>query len=184
MPPTRQPKISINSWGSINMSDLYHTLDKVLVQKIGLYDELIGVMKEEWTSISEYSREKLENTLERKSSLLGKVHELNHKREEIVQAFAQKLGRIQSEVTLKTIIGLKDNPWGNRMAGCREKIRQQIKTINEMNSENKQLINRSSLTMKKSMSWLYEVDMAYTPYYSNGQLSEPTMESRVVNTDV
>jgi len=53
-----------------------------------------------------------------------------------------------------------------------------------MNSENKQLINRSSLTMKKSMSWLYEVDMAYTPYYSNGQLSEPTMESRVVNTDV
>jgi hypothetical protein len=37
--------------------------------------------------------------------------------------------------------------------------------------------------MKKSMSWLYEVDTAYTPYYSNGQLSEPTMESRVVNTD-
>jgi len=53
------------------MSDLYHTLDKVLAQKIGLYDELIGVMKEEWTSISEYSREKLENTLERKSSLLA-----------------------------------------------------------------------------------------------------------------
>ena len=166
------------------MSDLYHTLDEVLVQKIKLYDELIGVMKEEWASISEYSREKLENTLERKSSLLAKVHEVNHKREEIVQSFGQKLGLSQSEVTLKTIIGLKDNPWGNRMDTCRDKIREQIKTINDMNLENKQLINRSSLTLKKSMSWLYEVDMAYTPYYSNGQLSEPTMESRVVNTDV
>jgi len=166
------------------MSDLYHTLDEVLVQKIKIYNELIAVMKEEWDSISEYSREKLENALERKSSLLAKVHELNHQREEIVQAFAQKLGRTQSEVTLKTIIGLKDNSRGNRMGTCREKIREQINTINEINLENKQLINRSSLTMRKSMSWLYEVDMAYTPYYSNGQLSEPTMESRVVNTDV
>ncbi len=166
------------------MSDLFRTLDKVLVQKIGLYNELIEVMKEERNSISEYSRENLENILELKSLLLARVHELNHKREDIVQAFAQKLGRIQSEVTLKTIIELKDNPWGNRMATCREKIREQINTINEMNSENKQLINRTSQTMKKSMSWLYELDMAYTPYYSNGQLSEPTMESRVVNTDI
>ena len=166
------------------MSDLYHTLDEVLVQKIELYDELIGVMKEEWASISEYSREKLENALERKISLLARVHDLNHKREEIVKTFAEKMGRMQSEVTLKTIIGLKDNPSGDRMKACREKIREQIETINEINSKNKQLINRSSLTMKKSMSWLYEVDMAYTPYYSNGQLSEPTMESRVVNTDV
>jgi flagellar biosynthesis/type III secretory pathway chaperone len=166
------------------MNDLFKILDEVLVQKIGLYDELIEVMKTEWTSISEYSRKNLEDTLEYKSTLLAKVHELNHKREEIVQAFAKKLGSMQSEVTLKTIIGLKDNPWGSRMAACRKKIREQINTINKMNLENKQLINRSSLTMKKSMSWLYELDMAYTPYYSNGQLSEPTMESRVVNTDV
>jgi len=165
------------------MSELYQKLDEVLVQKIGLYDELIGVMQEERTSISEYSRENLESVLERKSLLLARVHELNHKREEIVQAFAVNLGQQQSEVTLKTIIGLKENPWGRRMATCREKIRQQINTINQMNLDNKQLINRSSQTMKKSMSWLYELDMAYTPYYSNGQISEPTMGSRVVNTD-
>ena len=53
-----------------------------------------------------------------------------------------------------------------------------------MNIDNKQLINRSSLAMKKSITWLYEVDTAYTPYYSNGQLSEPALGSRVVNTDV
>ena len=165
------------------MSDLYKTLDEVLVQKISLYDELIGVMKDERDSISEYSREKLEDALERKSLLLARVHELNHKREEIVQTLATKFERLQSDVTLKTVIGLKDNPWASRMTTCREKIREQIHTINEMNLENKQLINRSSLAMKKSMSWLYELDMAYTPYYSNGQISEPTMGSRVVNTD-
>jgi flagellar biosynthesis/type III secretory pathway chaperone len=165
------------------MNDLFQKLDEVLVQKISLYDELIDVMKEECSSISEYSRKKLEDALERKSLLLAEVHALNHKREEIVQSFAQKMERSQTDVTLKTIIGLKDNPWGSRMAACRKKIRDQINTINKMNSDNKQLINRSSLAMKKSMSWLYELDMAYTPYYSNGQISEPTMESRVVNTD-
>lgn len=166
------------------MNDLYHTLDEVLVQKIDLYNQLIAVMQKEWASISEYSRENLEKALEQKSLLLAKVHELNHKREEIVQAFARNLGRTPSEVTLKTIIGLKDNPWGSRMKTCREKILGQIKTINQMNSDNRQLISRSSQAMKKSIAWLYEIDTAYTPYYSNGQLSEPTMGSRVVNTDV
>ena len=165
------------------MSDLYKPLDDLLVQKISLYDELINLMKEEWASISEYSREKLEDVLERKSLLLAQVHELNHKREEIVQSFSQKMGPTQSGVTLKKIIELKDNPWRERMSSCREKIRVQIQTISQMNSDNKLLINSSSLTMKKSMSWLYELDMAYTPYYSNGQISEPAMGSRVVNTD-
>jgi flagellar biosynthesis/type III secretory pathway chaperone len=166
------------------MSDLYHKLDEVLVQKIAIYNELIAVMEDEWTSISEYSREKLESALERKSSLLAKVHDLNHKREKLVNCFSQKLGCTQPGVTLKTIIGLKDNPTGSHMASCRKKILEQIQTINDMNSKNKQLITRSSLSMKKSISWLYEVDLAYTPYYSNGQIREPSMESRVVNTDV
>lgn len=166
------------------MNNLYKTLDKILVQKIGLYNELIELMKEERNSISKYSRQSLEKALELKSLLLARVHELNHQREETVQAFAQELGHTQSDVTLKTIIGLKDNPWGKRMNTCRDRIRDQIKIINELNSENKLLINRSSLAMKKSMSWLYEVDTAYTPYFSNGQLSEPTMGSHVVNTDV
>ena len=166
------------------MSNLYHKLDEVLVRKIGLYDQIITVMKEEWTCIAEYSREKLEDTLHRKELLLAKVHDLNHQREEIVKAFADNLQQPQMQVTLKTIIGLKNNLWSKRMADHRETIRKQIKTINELNTANKQLIHRSSQAMKKSMSWLYEVDTEFTPYYANGRLSEPTMESRVVSTDV
>jgi flagellar biosynthesis/type III secretory pathway chaperone len=166
------------------MSNVYLALDEVLVQKISLYGEIIEVMNEEWQSISEYSRERLEKALERKELLLVEVHGLNQKREEIVQRFAQQLGKFPSEVTLKTIIEMQGNLLGKQMAAHREKIREQIETITEKNLSNKQLINRSSLAMKQSMSWLYEVDMNYTPYYSNGQLSEPAMESRVVNTDI
>ena len=166
------------------MSNAYLALDEILVQKISLYGEIIEVMNEEWQSISEYSRERLEKALERKESLLVKVHELNQKREEMVQRFAQQLGKFPSEVTLKTIIEIQGNLLGKQMAAHREKIREQIEMINEKNLSNKQLINRSSLAMKQSMSWLYEVDTNYTPYYSNGQLSEPAMESRVVNTDI
>jgi flagellar biosynthesis/type III secretory pathway chaperone len=112
------------------MTSLYKTLDKILVQKIGLYNELIEVMKEEKNSISNYSRDGLEKALELKSLLLARVHELNHQREETVQAFAKEMGRNQSEVTLKTIISLKYNPLGKRMNACRERIREQINTIN------------------------------------------------------
>lgn len=56
----KQPYLPLISRRLIPMSDLYRTLDRVLVQKIGLYNELIEVMKEERTSISKYSRENLE----------------------------------------------------------------------------------------------------------------------------
>ncbi|MDH5762473.1 MAG: flagellar protein FlgN [Nitrospinota bacterium] len=166
------------------MNELYSTLEQVLVRKIALYEDIIQVMNEEWASISNYSRIDLENAVSRKEILLAQVHDLNYKREEIVKAFAKSLNRSQSEVTLGVIIELKNNPFKNRMAACREKIKDQINTINQLNKANKQLINRSSLAMKKSMSWLYELDTACTSYYSNGQIREPVMESRVVNTDV
>lgn len=166
------------------MSNLYHTLDEILVRKISLYNEIIAVMKEEWDSMTQYSRVKLEDALQRKEGLLAQVHDLNYQREEIVKTFAKNMNKPQSQVTLKTIITLKDNLWGKRMAAHRETIRKQIETIHELNLANKNLIARSSLAMKKSMSWLYEVDTEYTPYYANGRLREPVMESRVVNTDV
>jgi flagellar biosynthesis/type III secretory pathway chaperone len=166
------------------MNELYSTLEEVLVRKIALYENIIQVMNEEWASISNYSRIDLENAVSRKEILLAQVHDLNYKREEIVKAFAENLNCPQPEVTLGTIIELKNNPYKSRMAACRDKIKGQINTINQLNKANKQLINRSSMAMKKSMSWLYEIDTATTSYYSNGQIKEPAMESRVVNTDV
>lgn len=165
------------------MSNLYQTLEEVLVHKIALYSEIIEVMNDEWKSVSEYSRENLEKALQCKEILLAKVHELNQKREEVIRLISEQVGQHHPGLTLKDIIGLKENHLGNSMAVQRKKIIDQIQMIKELNAANKQLINRSALAMKQSMSWLYEIDTDYTPYYSNGQLSEPTMGSRVVNTD-
>lgn len=165
------------------MSNLYQTLEEVLVHKIALYSEIIEVMNDEWKSVSEYSRENLEKALQCKEILLTKVHELNQKREEVIRSISEQVEKHHPGMTLKDIIGLKENHLGNSMAVHRKKIIDQIQMIKELNAANKQLINRSALAMKQSMSWLYEIDTDYTPYYSNGQISEPAMGSRVVNTD-
>ena len=166
------------------MSNLYQSLESILNEKIQLYDRIIEVMTEEWTSITEYSRPRLEKAVEQKEALLAKVHELNHQRESLVKAFARDSGSESGAITLAEIIKMKGNYLGAHMAEQRKTIRRQIQQIRELNTSNKQLINRSALAMKRSVSWLYEVDAKYTPYYANGELSEPMIESRMVDTDI
>ncbi len=165
------------------MNNLYQALDEVLVRKIKLYDEIIEVIREEWNSITEYNRKNLETALERKETLLVKVHELNNTREGLVQSIAKSIHHNQGRLGLKDIIQIKDNLWAPRMVESRKTIRERIQTIQEMNQANRALIGRTAEGIKASMGWLYQADAAYTPYFSNGQLREPPMESQVVNTD-
>jgi len=112
------------------------------------------------------------------------IHKMNVQREQLTQTIAEKKQIPEGERTLKSIILLSDNRWARHMAKYRKTLRQQITKIQEMNSRNKNLIQQSSLSMKRSMTWLYQVDAAYTPYHQNGELRDVPMQSGLVNTDV
>ena len=166
------------------MEDLYKKLEIILSEKSTLYAEFIELLQEEWNQVSEYSRESLEKLLEKKEIMVTNIHKLNGQREKLTQSIAEKKNIPEGERTLKTIILLGDNRWAKRMAKTRKTLRRQIKTIQEINTRNKNLINRSTMSLKKSMTWLYQVDAAYTPYFQNGELRETPLQSGLVNTDV
>ena len=166
------------------MEAMYKKLESLLSEKSSLYANLIELLQEEWNCVSEYSRESLEKILEKKEIMVTEIHEMNAQREQLTQSIAEKKQIPEGERTLKSIILLGDNRWAKHMAKYRKTLRQQIKTIQEMNSKNKNLIHQSSLSMKRSMTWLYQVDVAYTPYHQNGELREAPLNSGLVNTDV
>lgn len=166
------------------MEALYKELAKLLSEKSSLYANFIELLQAEWNHISEYSRESLEKILEEKELMVTDIHKMNEERERLTQTIAEKKQIREGERTLKSIILLKDNRWARHMAKYRKTLREQIVTIQEMNSRNKKLIQRSSLSMKRSMTWLYQVDAAYTPYHQNGELREAPLQSGLVNTDV
>jgi len=166
------------------METLYKELASLLSDKSSLYVDFIELLQEEWNHVSEYSRESLEKILEKKEFMVTAIHKMNVQREQLTQTIAEKKQIPEGERTLKSIILLSDNRWARHMAKYRKTLRQQITTIQEMNSRNKNLIQQSSLSMKRSMTWLYQVDAAYTPYHQNGELREAPMQSGLVNTDV
>ena len=166
------------------MEAMYQTLEQLLSKKSNLYVDLIDLLQEERNSVVEFSRESLEKLLEQKEILVTKIHKLNTERERLTQSIAEKKQIPKNERTLKSIILLDDNRWAKHMAKHRKILRHQIQTIREMNSKNKNLIHRSSMAMKRSMTWLYQVDAAYTPYHQNGELRETPLQSGLINTDV
>jgi len=166
------------------METLYKRLEEILSEKSGLYSDFIELLQEEWNCVSEYSRDSLEKILEKKETMVMKIHKLNEQRERLTQSIAEKKQIPKGEKTLKAIIQLSDNQYAKHMAKHRNTLRQQIETIQRMNSKNKNLIHRSTMSMKRSMTWLYQVDAAYTPYHQNGELREAPMQSGLVNTDV
>ena len=166
------------------MEAMYKTLASLLSEKSSLYADFIDLLQEEWNCVSEYSRESLEKILEKKEYMVTAIHKMNAQREQLTQAIAEKKQIPEGERTLKSIILLGDNRWAGHMEKHRKTLRQQIKTIQKMNARNKNLIHQSSLSMKRSMTWLYQVDAAYTPYHQNGELREAPLQSGLVNTDV
>ncbi len=165
------------------MENSYKILDELLLKKTQLYTKFIDLLKEEWTAVTQYMLERLEEILEKKEVLVEEIQKINVMREKVVQTIAGKQNIPVNEITLNKIIELKENLWSERMQLHREKLREQIELINELNLTNRNLINRSAMTAKKSVTWLYQVDASYSPYHANGQIADPKFESRMVSTD-
>ncbi len=165
------------------MENSFKALDELLVNKTRLYSKFIDLLKEEWTAVTQNNLERLEEILENKEALVEEIQEINVMREKVVHTIAINQKIPVQEITLKKIIELKENLWSERMEHHRKKLREQIEIINELNLTNRNLINRSAMTAKKSVTWLYQVDASYSPYHANGQIADAKFESRMVSTD-
>jgi len=166
------------------MNKLYEELNIILESKTQLYDRLIKILSEEWKSVAEYSRERLEKALESKENLLIQIGEINQKRETLVRKMAELQNVPMEEMKLKTIIQFKTNTFSMAMILHQEKLKNQIEKIKKLNTVNRNLIQRSATSMKQSMTWLYPSDAHYTPYFADGQVGDIPLESGLVSTSV
>jgi flagellar biosynthesis/type III secretory pathway chaperone len=167
------------------MNKFYKQLLDVLARKASLLSRFIDLLRREWKCVSDYSLEKLEEIVREKEELIARIQLLDVERESIVTNFAEAVGQPAEEVTLRLIARRKDNPWGKQMIARRDQLMGQVETINKLNRANRDLIDHSSLTMKKSMAFLYQADQDdQAGYYSNGQAKKEKMGSRMLSMDV
>ena len=167
------------------MNRLYKNLEDLLKQKIKLYESFISLFQEEWTCVSKYSYDSLQEVIAKKENKVIEMQTLENTRIYLMIKIEEKLQVPQSSLTLKKIIQIKDIPNRINLTKCRKKLLFQIKKINEWSNKVKGLIDQSSLSLKKSLAYIHSAEnRAASPYMANGQMMEGRAEGRMVSVDV
>ncbi|MFL2916519.1 MAG: flagellar protein FlgN [Nitrospinia bacterium] len=167
------------------MNRLYKNLEDLLSQKIELYEAFIQLLKAEWTCVSKYSYDSLQDIIQKKESKVMQMQALENSRSCLMKKIAEKLKVKQSSLTLKNLVQIKENPYKKKFAKCRQKLLCQIEEINKWSGVTKGLMDQSALSLKKSLAYIHSADVkANSPYQANGRMMEDRVEGRMLSVDV
>ena len=166
------------------MRNLYKNLQDVLEQKIRLYENFILLLNEEWKCVSQYSYDDLQNIIAKKDDQVMQMQALENSRSSLMKKIAGDLKVKSSGLTLKKLIQLKDNPYRENLSNCRKILLSNIQKINILSSKIKNFMDRSALSLKKSIAFIHsESEKANSPYEANGQVLEGKLQSRMLSVD-
>ena len=167
------------------MNRLYKNLQDLLEQKIGLYENFIQLLNEEWKCVTEYSYDGLQEIIAKKNDQVMQIQALEKSRSSLMKKISANLKVGQSGLTLRKLIQFKDNPYRINLSKCRIKLLSKINKINILSAKIKALMDHSALSLKKSLAFIHsEGEKAYSPYEANGQVTEGRSQSRMVSVDV
>ena len=167
------------------MNRLYKNLEDLLSQKIELYEAFIQLLKAEWTCVSKYSYDSLQDIIVKKESKVMQMQALENSRSCLMKKIAEKLKVNQSSLTLKNLVQIKENPYKKKFSNFRQKLLFQIQEINKWSGVTKSLMDESSLSLKKSLAYIHSADVkANSPYKANGRMMEDRVEGRMLSVDV
>ena len=167
------------------MNRLYKNLEDLLNQKIKLYNKFVQLLQDEWSCVSKYSYDSLQELTAKKEDQVMQMQALENSRSCLMKKIAEKLKVRQSNLTLKKLVQIAENPHKKNLARCRQKLLSQIKEVNEWSEKVRTLMDCSALSLKTSAAFIHSADeKALSPYLANGQMMEGRVEGRMVSMDV
>lgn len=167
------------------MTHLYRALLNQMGQKIAIYRELIDILKREWDCIVAYSLEDLQAILKGKEMLTLKLQVLEENRIKVITEIGKKLNINSENLTLKNILKAHNHSLNPKLAAHRKVLLEQIDTLKEYTLKTQGLVDRSSLSIKKSIVFLHRsLDKAAAPYGADGQMGVGKSECHMLNAEV
>lgn len=166
------------------MSSLLKRLLNVMEKKTLLYKKFIKLLQEEWNSIAEYSIDALESIIRKKDGLINQLQGLESERTRVLKKVARGLKVSHGNLTMKNLLNIQQNPINPRLAQSRKNLLTQIQSVNNLNRSIRGLMDRSSLSFRKSLVHLHsEGETASSPYHANGQVEKGKIHSRMLSID-
>jgi len=164
------------------MGRLLRELNALIESEIALYNKFILMLKEQWDCISNYSLHSLEEIIEKKEIMVRQMQQLEKQRSGLMGKIGRLQGVRETDLTLKKIIQTTVNPIRVKLGKSREALLAQIATINELHEGIKGLMDKSSLSLKKSLVFVHSKnEEANAPYHPDGKLQEASLQGRMLN---
>ncbi|PIQ96780.1 MAG: flagellar protein FlgN [Nitrospinae bacterium CG11_big_fil_rev_8_21_14_0_20_56_8] len=163
------------------LRNLYHLME----MKIKLYERFIGLLREEWNAIAQYSLDRMQEIIPKKEEQVLEMQLLEKKRAQLMKRIAESLGHNEKDLSLKNLIRMHPDPYNERLKRCRKRLLVQITEVNRWSHKVTHLMDRSSLLFKKSMAFIHQADeKAMLPYEANGKMRESKLSSCMLSTSV
>lgn len=164
------------------MGRLLRELNGLIEKEIDLYNKFILLLKDQWDCITDYSLDSLLEVVERKEIMVQQMQQLEKQRSRLTEKIARLRGVPEAGLTLKKIIQTTVNPIRVKLGEARETLLSRISTINELHEGIKNLMDHSSLSIKKSLAFVHsKSEEANAPYHPNGKLKEGNLQGRMLN---
>lgn len=166
------------------MNPALRKLNALIEKKIDLYDKFILLLQEQWDAITGYSLDSLQAILLKKEALVDQIQALEKERLGLMGKMNLPQGSAPANLTLKQIIQIAPDPMGGQLKKSRETLLARIATINGLHENLKGLMDRSSLSLKKSLALFHSKgEEASSPYHPNGKLQEGNLQGRMLSLD-
>jgi len=164
------------------MGRLLRELNGLIESEINLYSEFILMLREQWDCITSYSLDSLQEVVEKKEIMVQEMQQLEKQRTGLMVKIARLRGVPEADLTLKKVIQTTVNPIRVKLGKSRETLLSQITTINELHEGIRNLMDHSSLSIKKSLAFVHsKSEEANAPYHPNGKLKEGNLQGRMLN---
>lgn len=138
------------------MASLIEELISVLEDEHKIYEEMIPISEEKTLLIVENDVITLQGITDKEHILIGKVSQLEIKRQEVMDNIEVVLGSKGKDLNLKRLVSLLENqPKEQRiLSNLHDKLAQTMEQLVELNNKNKRLIEQSLEMLEFNMNFI------------------------------
>lgn len=164
------------------LSIMLSQLNKLLKDKIMLYQNLKTLLQEEENVIVQGNVTNLQKFLLKKELLLKKLRNLEEKRKIVLIEIARGMGLSFKDLSLSNIIKKTNDPISSELSESRRQLTSLLQNISKLHSHNNKLLSKSSKSNKRILSFFdsYIKNYSYAP---SVEIENYSHKSWILNTD-
>ena len=153
---------------------LIEALDRIVKQEVEAYQQLLERQQAEKQLLVARQLDPFLDNLRSKEQLAGVITRLEQTRQKVATGLASHLRLAASDLTLRQISTLVEEPYASRFQTYRNRLQHLLRQLQQCNQENAQLLADSLMMINEALTFFACQGVENPTYQPSGDFSAPT----------